>query len=135
MIMQITGWLFNFNQRSSTWPLPSIGLGKSLQLLRVLNLRYPCHWCAVALFSVEIISSTLRFCLVGSWTWHTKIAGITTVPNAYWSVLHNLRSNLQRTNIFCTDSKLITSLEFVSGFKYFFSMAWLLLWFQGKQSM
>ncbi|RVW53607.1 hypothetical protein CK203_068940 [Vitis vinifera] len=41
MIMQITGWLFNFNQRSSTWPLPSFGLGKSLQLLRVLNLRYP----------------------------------------------------------------------------------------------
>lgn len=35
----ITGWLFNFNQRSSTWPLPSFGLGKSLQLLRVLNLR------------------------------------------------------------------------------------------------
>ena len=38
--MQISGWLSDFNKRSSGGPLSSLGIGKSLQSLRVLNLRY-----------------------------------------------------------------------------------------------
>lgn len=35
----ISGWLSDFNKRSSGGPLSSLGIGKSLQSLRVLNLR------------------------------------------------------------------------------------------------
>lgn len=39
-IMQMTGWLSNLARRSSSEPLTSLGVGKSLQSLCMLNLRY-----------------------------------------------------------------------------------------------